>query len=78
MSSADSRYAVGSPYGSLTRRSAVYRVHFFVFLPGAGSGSSVVGTRCPPTPGILVSRFPLHIPAAYSGGSARDVAGLPG
>jgi hypothetical protein len=77
MSSADSRYAVGSPYGSLTRRSAVYRVHFFVFHPLWGMARRRSGHDAHRRRGFWLTGFP-NIPAAYSGGSARDVAGLPG
>ena len=41
------------------------------------SGSSVVGTRCPPMPGFFFTGLPNN-PVAYSDDLTRDAAGLPG
>jgi len=60
MTSADSHYAMCSPYGLLTRRSACCRVHIFVFLSLSGQARRFSERDYQPTPGLLFNRLPLY------------------
>ena len=77
MPSADFRYAMGVPYGLLTRLYACCCMPIFVFPPPCGVRLAGGQDAIPTGAGVLVYRFSLLI-RLYFSSNFRGVADLPG